>query len=264
MERLAALVVAGLRVGVAIDDLQCPLGILKLHLCVFLLLGVRLLLALSLAGRHAILALLLHLFTELFRELLDLPALRRGIARGVVHRALRVVVVAIGWLTGAFGASRPAMAPTHRCSCGSGCSSQRLVAVSLLLLLTAVAAATALGLGPRAGLALPVCHLGGWGVPDAALRSLGALVCQAEERGHILDVVGGELLQHLLIPYSLTKCNHYRSIGDTRNGIVNLRESLDEEAQRFPRALLDGMEIGLVTRPSISVLKVGRELVTQL
>jgi hypothetical protein len=40
VERLVALVVAGLRVRVAIDGLQCPLGILKLHLCVFLLLGV--------------------------------------------------------------------------------------------------------------------------------------------------------------------------------------------------------------------------------
>jgi hypothetical protein len=32
VECLAALVVAGLRVRVAIDDLQCPLGILELHL----------------------------------------------------------------------------------------------------------------------------------------------------------------------------------------------------------------------------------------
>jgi hypothetical protein len=65
-------------------------------------------------------------------------------------------------------------------------------------------------------------------VPGVDLRSLGALVSQAEERRNILDVVGGELLQHLLIPYSLEKCNHYRSIGDTRNGTVNLREPLDE------------------------------------
>jgi hypothetical protein len=69
------LVVTGLRVGVAIDGLQCPLGILELHLCVFLLLGVHLLLALPLVGGRAILAPLLHLFTELFRNLLDLPAL---------------------------------------------------------------------------------------------------------------------------------------------------------------------------------------------
>jgi hypothetical protein len=75
MECLPVLIVAGLRVGVAIGCTQCLFGILELHLCVFLLLCVHLLLALPLAGRRAILALLLHLFTELFRELLDLPAL---------------------------------------------------------------------------------------------------------------------------------------------------------------------------------------------
>jgi hypothetical protein len=75
VECLAALIVAGLRVGVAIDGLQCPLGIIKLHLYVFLLLWVHLLLALPLAGRRAILALLLHIFVELFHELLDLPTL---------------------------------------------------------------------------------------------------------------------------------------------------------------------------------------------
>jgi hypothetical protein len=64
------LVVTGLRVGVAIDGLQCPLGILKLHLCVFLLLGVHLLLVLPLAGRRAIVALLLlHLFAVWCMEL---------------------------------------------------------------------------------------------------------------------------------------------------------------------------------------------------
>jgi hypothetical protein len=135
MERLAALVVTGLRVRVAIDGLQCPLGILKLHLYVFLLMGVHLLLALPLAGRHAILVLLLHLFTELFRELLDLPALDRGMAHGVVHRALRAAIIAIGRLTGEFVASRITMAPTRYCSCSSGRSGQRLVAASLLLLL---------------------------------------------------------------------------------------------------------------------------------
>jgi hypothetical protein len=45
---------------------------------------------------------------------------------------------------------------------------------------------------------------------------------------------------------------------------MNLGEPLDEGAQGFPRALLDGMEVGLVTRPSISVLEVDRELVAQL
>jgi hypothetical protein len=147
-------------------------------------------------------------------------------SRGVVHRALRAAVVAIGQLTGAFVASQPATAPTCHYSCGSGRSGQRLVAASLLV----VASVAALDLSPGTGLALPFCRLGGWGVSGAALHSLGALVSQAEEHRNTLDVMGGELLQHLFIPYSLTKCNHYRSIRDTRNGIANLREPLDEGA----------------------------------
>jgi hypothetical protein len=62
----------------------------------------------------------------------------------------------------------------------------------------------------------------------------------------------------------MKKYNHYRSIGDTRNDIVNLREPLDEGAQGFPRALLDGVEIGLISQPSISALEVDRELAAQL
>jgi hypothetical protein len=76
--------------------------------------------------------------------------------------------------------------------------------------------------------------------------------------------MGSELLQHLRIPYSLAKCNYHRSIGDTRNGIVNIGELLDEGAQGFLRALLDGMDVGLVARPSIRALEVGRELAAQL
>jgi hypothetical protein len=101
-------------------------------------------------------------------------------------------------------------------------------------------------------------------VLGTALRHLGTLVHQAEERINILDVMGGNLLQHLLIPYSLTKYIYHRSIGDTRNVIVNLREPLDERAQGSPRALLDGMEVSLVARLCIHTLEVGRELAAQL
>jgi hypothetical protein len=141
-----------------------------------------------------------------------------------------------------------------------------LVAASLLLLLfvVVVAIAATLGLCPDVGLALPLHCLDNWGVLGAALRSLGALIRQAEERINILDVVGGKLLQHLLIPYSLAKCNYHKNIGNTRNGIADLGESLDEGAQGFPWALLDGMEVGLIARPSISILKVGRELAAWL
>jgi hypothetical protein len=64
-------------------------------------------------------------------------------------------------------------------------------------------------------------------MPGSALRSPGALVRQAEELGNILDVVHSEFLQHLLIPHTLAKYNHNRSIGDTRNGVANLGKPLD-------------------------------------
>jgi hypothetical protein len=76
-----------------------------------------------------------------------------------------------------------------------------LVAASLLLFIVVVAIIAALGPYPGIGLALPLQRLGDWGVPGATLHSLGVLVRQAKERRNILDVVGGEFLQHLLIPY---------------------------------------------------------------
>jgi hypothetical protein len=182
--------------------------------------------------------------------------------RGVVHQAIRAAVVTIGRLMGAFVAFQPASALTRRCSCGSGRFGQRLVTAGLLLLLLVVAAT--LGLSPSTGLTLPPCYLGDWGVPGVALRSLGTVVRQAEEHRNILNVMGGEFLQHLLIPHSLMKCNHHKSIGDMRNDIANLREPLDKGAQGFPRAFLDGVEIGLVTRSSISALEVDGELAAQL
>jgi hypothetical protein len=139
-----------------------------------------------------------------------------------------------------------------------GCTSLLLFVVGI------VAIAAALGMCASIGLALLLHLLGNWGVPSMTLCSPGALVCQAEKHRDILDVMGGELLQHLLIPHSLVKCNHNRSIGDTKNGIANLREPLDEGEQGFPRALLDDMEVGLVARPSIATLKVGRELAARL
>jgi hypothetical protein len=96
--------------------------------------------------------------------------------------------------------------------------------------------------------------------PSAAL----AYFCQAEELGDNLNVVRGELFQHFPIPYTLAKCNHNRSIGDTRDGVVNLRELLDEGTQSLARVLLYGMEVGLIVRLRVSTLKVGRELVAQL
>jgi hypothetical protein len=44
----------------------------------------------------------------------------------------------------------------------------------------------------------------------------------------ILVITCGELLQHLLIPHTLAKCNHNKSIGDARHVVANLRKPLNE------------------------------------
>jgi hypothetical protein len=61
-----------------------------------------------------------------------------------------------------------------------------------------------------------------------ALYGPDTFVHQVEELSDILDVMRGELLQHLFIPHTLAKCNHKISIGDTRDGVAYLREPLDE------------------------------------
>jgi hypothetical protein len=88
----------------------------------------------------------------------------------------------------------------------------------------------------------------------------GTLVHQTEELGDILYVMCGKLLQHLFIPHTLQECNYNRCIGNMRDSVANLGEPLDEGAQRFPRALLHCMKVGLVTWSRVSTLKVGREL----
>jgi hypothetical protein len=95
VELLVVLVVTGLGVEVAIDDLDRPLCILELHLLLLLALVGNLLLTFPLAGRRAIVArLLLLLLTELLRELLDLLALLGTVAPRVVHRAPWTALVA--------------------------------------------------------------------------------------------------------------------------------------------------------------------------
>jgi hypothetical protein len=89
VEVLAALVVTGLAVGVALDDLNRHLGIPELHLHLIVALSGNVLFAFPLVGRRAVtVELLLLLLTELLRELLDLPALLGAVAPRVVHRAL--------------------------------------------------------------------------------------------------------------------------------------------------------------------------------
>jgi hypothetical protein len=101
-------------------------------------------------------------------------------------------------------------------------------------------------------------------MPSIALCGPGAFVRQAKKLRDILDVMRDELLQHLLIPHTLAKHDYNRSIGNTRDGVANLREPLDEGAQRFPRTLTHDVEIGLIARPRVCTLEVGCELTAQL
>jgi hypothetical protein len=86
-------------------------------------------------------------------------------------------------------------------------------------------------------------------MPGTALCGHDVFVRQAKKLRDILDAMRGELFQHLLIPYTLAKCDYNRSIENMRNCAANLREPLDEGAQRFPRTLSHGVEVGLIVRP---------------
>jgi hypothetical protein len=137
VELLAVLIITGVRVEVAIDGPKCPLGILELHLLLLVALKGNLLPAFPLPVRHAIVAwLLLLLLAELLRELLDLPALLRVVAPGVVYRALQTTLITTGVLPRPLVAMW-AMSPTSRSSSyDSRSSSQRLVVVANDLLLS--------------------------------------------------------------------------------------------------------------------------------
>jgi hypothetical protein len=125
VELFAVLIVArfGVGVGVVVDDLDCPLGVLEVHLLLLIAPQGNLLLAFPQTGRRAIAAwLLLLLLRELLCKLLDLPSLLGVVAPGVVHRAPGTTLVA------AEGLPRPlvstwATTPTSRSSSSdSGCS----------------------------------------------------------------------------------------------------------------------------------------------
>jgi hypothetical protein len=85
VEHLAMLIVTILGVRMAIYDLQVPFGLLEPQSIVLVLLRVHLLFALPLAGRCAIITLLLHVLTVLLHEFLDFPALINVMVCRVVH-----------------------------------------------------------------------------------------------------------------------------------------------------------------------------------
>jgi hypothetical protein len=119
VELLAALIVVELGVRVVVDDFDCPLGILELHLLLAVALTDNMLLTSPLVGRCAVVTgLLLLLLVKLLCNLLDLSSLLRAMAHGVVHWAPRPALVTAGGLVRSLVAAW-AVAPTTR-YCESG------------------------------------------------------------------------------------------------------------------------------------------------
>jgi hypothetical protein len=231
VELLAPLVVVGLKVRVAIDDLDHPLGILELHLLLVIALVGNVMFAFPLAVRCAVTAgLLLLLLSELLQKLLDLPAFLDDVVPGVVHRAPRLTLITVGGLAQSLVAVWAA-APTSRCceSGDSGSICHWLVVVGFLLPILVLA--TVLSSGICFGLASLPCHWSRLGVPCTPFCSPSAFVCQVEELRDVFHPVGCQLLEHLLISHALSKSDNNKSIGDAGNGVSNLGEPLDEGLQ---------------------------------
>jgi hypothetical protein len=122
--------------------------------------------------------------------------------------------------------------------------------------------ATALGSGTRAtrlGNSSLWCR-----VTCTALGSSGTFVGQSEERGDSFHVMRGQLMQHLLITYPLTKSGDDGSIGGTRYSPSYLGEAGDESPESFPGFLPHCMEVSLHAMLLISTGEVRCEPRTKL
>jgi hypothetical protein len=92
-----------------------------------------------------------------------------------------------------------------------------------------------------------------WGrVPCTALVGSGAFVGQSKERGDSFHVMRGQLLQHLLVTYSLTEGRDDGSIGNAWYSTSHLGEAGDERPESLPRLLPHRMEVGLHTMLLVS------------
>jgi hypothetical protein len=78
-----------------------------------------------------------------------------------------------------------------------------------------------------------------------AFSGSGAFVDQSKECGDSFHVVCGQLLQHLLITYSLTEGRDDGSIGNARYSTSHLGEAGDELPEGLPGLLPHRMEVGL-------------------
>jgi hypothetical protein len=134
---------------------------------------------------------------DALHEFDNLPAVGDAVAAVGVHRACATAASLGLWAL---------VALTLVPGCGSG--DLRLLVAAVLVFLFLLTAA--LGGGTR------VARLGNPGlwrrVPCTALGGSGALVSQSEERGNVVHIMRGQLLQHLIITYPLAESSNDGSI----------------------------------------------------
>jgi hypothetical protein len=151
-------------------------------------------------------------FADAFREINDLASLRGAVATVGVYRARAVATPLRSWT---FVVVAPA--PGHSCNDQGGGPRLLVVAILLLFLL----------LNPGGGTrAARLGSPGLWGrVPCTALGGSGTLVSQSKERGDSFHVMRGQLLQHFLVTYPLSKGRDDEGIRDTRYSTSHLGEA---------------------------------------
>jgi hypothetical protein len=147
-----------------------------------------------------------------------------------------------------------ALAPSSNRGCDSQSEKLWPLIVAVLLLLFAI-----LGDGTRLGSP----RLRGR-VPRTALDGSGAFVGQSEECGDSFHVMHGQLLQHFLVTYSLTKGRDDGSIGNARYSTSHLGEAGDERPKGLLGLLPHRMEVGLHTVLLVSTGEVRNELRAEL
>jgi hypothetical protein len=78
-----------------------------------------------------------------------------------------------------------------------------------------------------------MCLLGGARVPSLPFSGSSTLVGEAKELKGILDVMCGELLQHLFIMHPLSECDNDSRRSDAGDGVPYLGKALDKSMQRL-------------------------------
>ena len=101
---------------------------------------------------------------------------------------------------------------------------------------------------------------------ENALFSLGALVSDVEEPHHRGEglAVDAELLQHPMVGDTFFEGRDDHVVGDVRDLVADLAESLDVLAEGLARPLLDDAQIVVGVGTLVRALEVGDELCAQI